>query len=347
MNRVGDVILAARQAASMTQEDLCLSLGITQAALSRYEHNLRVPDEVMCQRIADALGLTTAFLSHSFTLQGAIGADAHMRRQKTTKASDWKRAEARLNLLRMHSSFLLERIPMDASNHVPTFDPDDTSPEDAARMVRAQWKMPLGPVRNLIRWIESAGVVIVEEELGTRRMDGLSQWASNYPVILLNESLPVDRKRLTLAHELGHLVMHTNHVDVDMENQANAFAAEFLMPEHIIKPSLRSLSLSKLVDLKVEWGVSMQAIFERAYRLGKVDIAERQKFYRAMNARGWKVREPAADRLNVESPSLAKSIGERLRSNGLTSGDIAQIVGINQDSPDNWFMPNERALRSV
>jgi len=138
--------------------------------------------------------------------------------------------------------------------------------------------MPIGPVRNVARWIEFAGVFIVEENFGTQRIDGTFQWVGDHGIIFINAALPLDRKRLTLAHELGHLVLHTNDLDADVEKQANNFAAEFLMPEHIIKPQLRSLTLGKLSDLKLERGVSMQEIFEPAYRLGKVSPEERKNF---------------------------------------------------------------------
>jgi Zn-dependent peptidase ImmA (M78 family) len=39
--------------------------------------------------------------------------------------------------------------------------------------------MPIGPVRNLIRWVESAGVIVFEEDFGTPRIDGMSQWAGS------------------------------------------------------------------------------------------------------------------------------------------------------------------------
>ncbi|MFJ5699002.1 helix-turn-helix domain-containing protein [Arthrobacter sp. NPDC093139] len=347
MNGIGDVILAARQAAGITQQELREALGVTQAALSRYENNLRTPDEETLAKLGEALGLSADFLNHSFRLQGAIAADAHMRRQKSTKASDWKRMEARLNLVRMQSSYLFERLPMHAENHVPTFDPDSVGPAEAAAHVRAQWRLPIGPVRNLVRWIESAGVLVIEEDFGTRRMDGLSQWASEYPVILLNATLPTDRKRLTLAHELGHLVLHSNYADLDMEEQANQFAAEFLMPERVISPSLGGISLGKLVDLKREWGVSMQALFERAYRLGKVSTEDRLKFYRAMNARGWKTSEPGSDELAPEQASLAASIGENLHANGLTQDEIAGLVGQASGRNSHAFAPIQRGLRIV
>lgn len=348
MNQIGDVILTSRRAAGMTQEDLADQLGITQAALSRYENNLREPDNDMLERMSRILDVSVPFLTHAFRLQGAIAADAHMRRQKTTKASDWKLAEAKLNLYRMRAAFLLQRVPMTSQNHVPTFDPDDTTPADAARILRAQWKMPIGAVRNLTRWVESAGVIVVEQDFGTHRMDGLSQWASDYPVVMINSALPADRKRLTLAHELGHLVLHNTYIDADVEAQANEFAAELLMPAHIIESEFRNLTPAKLLAMKQVWGVSMQAIYERAYRMGKVSTGDRQRFYRSMNARGWKVNEPGSDRIPPETPELAQSIGEMLVSKaGLSREEAAGLIGHRVADNETVFLSPQKRLRAI
>lgn len=344
---VGDIILVLRRAADITQEELADKLGITQAALSRYENDLREPDGDMLERIGDALGVTADFLRHEFRMHGAIAADAHMRRQKTARPSDWKRVEARLNALRMHSSYLLERVPLRPQNPVIQVDPDERTPEEAATMLRAAWRMPIGPVRKLIRWVESAGILVVAEDFGTHRIDGMSQWAGDHAVIILNAELPTDRKRLTVAHELGHLLMHTNYADLDVEDQANQFAAEFLLPEHVISHQLTNLTLGKLADLKVEWGVSMQAIFERAYRLGRVTAEERQKFYRQMNSRGWKTREPHSDLLPPETPELAASVGRRLDESGLTPQEIRKLVGMTGDHSTPFLALPQRALRVV
>jgi len=330
----------------MTQEELALRLDITQAALSRYENDLRDPDEDMTGRIGEALGVTVEFLGNEFRLQGAIAADAHMRRQKTAKPAEWKRVEARLNALRMHSSYLLERVPLQTQHHVIQVDPDEHSPEQAASMLRAAWRMPIGPVRNLTRWVESAGVIVVEEDFGTHRIDGMSQWAGAHAIVILNAALPTDRKRMTLAHELGHLVLHNQYIDIDAEQQANLFAAEFLMPEHLIAPELRNLTLGKLADLKAEWGVSMQAIFERASALGKANAEDRRKFDRQMSSRGWKVREPKSDLLPPEIPELAGSVGQRLAQSGLTQREVHTLVGTREGHATPFDAP-QRALRAV
>lgn len=347
MSSFGDVILTARRAKGLTHAELIDDLGVTQAALSRYENNLREPDEAMLEKLSKALDVSIGFLTHPFRLQGAIAADAHMRRQKSTKVSDWKIAEARLNLLRMRSAYLFERVPMQTDSYVPTFDPGETSPADAARLTRAQWRLPVGPVRNLTRWLESAGILVVEERLGTRRIDGLSQWAGTFPVIMVNADLPTDRKRLTLAHELGHLVLHATYTDLEPEAQANTFAAELLMPEHVIRPTLCSLTLGRLLDLKLEWGTSMQAILEHAYRLGRVTVDERQRLDKAMNARGWKTTEPGSDRLPSETPELIHLAGDRLRTAGLSDDEIAQLTGARTPDQASPFLRSTHQLHVV
>lgn len=346
MSNLGDLLAIGRKARGLTQAELGSIVGVTQVAINRYESGDRDPDDEMVRALAKALGITERLLRHGDRFQGALAVEAHMRRQKSTKASIWRRVEADLNLLRVHASLLFEEVSLRSEQSVPTFDPEYTSPDDAARFVRAQWRMPIGPVVNLVRWMEAAGCLIFEEDFGTRRIDGLSQWVSDYPVILLNATVPPDRRRLTLAHELGHLTLHTNDTHEDAEGQANAFAAEFLMPEVAIRSELRRRDLGTLLDLKREWGVSMQAIFERAYQLGIASAAERTSFYKAMNVRGWKTNEPGSEAIPSERPQLAPSIGDALRSRGLTDDEIDTLAGY-ADGRGNPFRPVTRHLQAV
>ncbi|OXM51461.1 helix-turn-helix domain-containing protein [Amycolatopsis alba] len=347
MSGIGDVLETLRRARGLTQADLCAKAEITQAALSRYENDQRMPDDDVVNRLAESLGVSARFLTRDHAVRGALAVDAHMRRQRTTKASAWRKLEARLNAYRLHVSVLFEEVSMRAEQSVPTFDPIDTTPEQAALMVRAQWRLPVGPVRHLARWLESAGCVILEEDFGTSRIDGLSQWIGDHPVLLINAAAPVDRKRLTLAHELGHLVLHNGIATEDPEREANEFAAEFLMPSHVIKPDLRPVTLGHLRDMKRVWGVSMQALFERAYSLRQVSAADRTSFYKSMNARGWKTTEPDGDHLAPETPRLVTAIGDTLRAKGLTDEEIAELAGFSDGAVDNPFTRPMRRLQAV
>src|ERR1017187_769609 len=246
MNGLGVVLETARRAKGMTQQELAEIVGIRQAALSRYENETREPDDEVLARIAAALSLTVDFLQHASKVRGAVAVDAHMRRRKTAKPSDWRRLEARLNVYRLHARRIFEDIAVHTEQRLPTFDSQETDPASAARLVRMQWRMPTGPVRSLAQWLEAAGCLVIEEDFHARGVDGLSQWIDECPVILLNIHMPPDRKRLTLAHELGHLCLHSHDVPESVEEEANMFAAEFLMPWEIIRSQLRNLTTAKL-----------------------------------------------------------------------------------------------------
>lgn len=346
MNDLGEGLETARRARGLTQEELAKAAGVTQEAVSRYETGRREPDEEVLQRLADALGLTVPFLRAAGSLRGALAVDVHMRRRATAKPTVWKQLEAQLHLYRLHAKYLFEEVSLYAEQGIPTFDSLDVSPPDAARLVRMQWRMPIGPVRTLTQWMEAAGCVILEEDFGTSRVDGLSQWIGEHPVVLINLRVPTDRKRLTLAHELGHLCLHSTHTSDDIEREANDFAAEFLMPREFIRPQLRNLTLGKLHDLKREYGTSMQAIIERAKDLEMISPSQRTNLYKSLSARGWRTREPLSEEIPDERPRLVRDISEALLAKGFKPSEIAELVGL-KSPENNPFCPPATGLRLV
>ena len=83
-----------------------------------------------------------------------------------------------------------------------------------------------------------------------------------YATIGFNQNHSWHRRRFTIAHEIGHLLLghtHSDHVD-DSHNEAeaNAFAGELLMPTAFIKNDYKKLpNLEKLSKL---YRVSSQAL---------------------------------------------------------------------------------------
>jgi Zn-dependent peptidase ImmA (M78 family)/transcriptional regulator with XRE-family HTH domain len=347
MSYLGEALITARRARGLKQDELAKAAGVTQAALSRYENDLREPDEDVVARLAEALGVTEGFLQTAGRLKGAMAIDAHMRRQATVKPTLWRQLEAKLNMYRVHARHLFEEVSVRSEQRVPTFDVIDVDPSDAARMVRMQWRLPIGPVRSLTQWVEAAGCLVIEEDFGTARIDGLSQWVEEHPVVLLNSRAPTDRKRLTLAHELGHLCLHSAYISDNVELEANRFAGEFLMPADIIRPQIRNLTLGKLADLKREWGVSMQALIERASELGVITSTQRTNLYKSLSAKGWRTREPVSDELPPEHARLPQDIGEALVARGLKPADIANLAGYSRNDSGHPFQPARRPLRAV
>ena len=348
MTSLGDVIITARLARGLTQAELAGMIEVTQPALHRYEHGLRDPEPEILARLARVLGVTEEFLLHAGAVRGAMAVDAHMRRRATEKATTWRRLEAQLNEYRMHASKLFEQVSLQAGQIIPAFDPEGTRAREAARLVRMQWRMPVGPVRDLTGWLEAAGCIVLAEAFGTPRIDGLSQWVDDHPVILLNSQAPTDRQRWTLAHEAGHLSLHASFIGDDPEADADEFAAEFLMPAEMIRPQLRNLTIGRLTDLKRQWGVSMQALVERAHQLGVIPAGQRTSMYKQFSRMGWRTREPISDELPPEQPRLTVTITQALIDRGFTPQDIATLAGFADADHNSMFVPPAaRALRAV
>ena len=93
MSGLGDALVTLRHACGFTQADLADRAGVTQAALSRYESDLRTPEDAVIDALATALGVTSNFLRRAGRVRGAMAVDAHMRRRATAKATVWRRLE--------------------------------------------------------------------------------------------------------------------------------------------------------------------------------------------------------------------------------------------------------------
>ncbi len=92
--------------------------------------------------------------------------------------------------------------------------------------------VPRGPIDNMVELIEENGGIIIHCDFGTDLIDAMSQRIDGLPTLFfVNVNAPADRVRFTLAHELGHMVMHTISVrsDEEMENEADEFAGELFV----------------------------------------------------------------------------------------------------------------------
>lgn len=308
----GGMLRIARQRNGLQQGDAAKRLGVAQATLSRAENGLIEPSEAMIERAVVVYELPHSFFFQSDPIYGApVSVHPMWRKKASVTVRDMDFIVAELNLWVMHIRRLLEAAEIVEGAGVPHLDIEDyEDPERVAGLVRACWKVPPGPIQNLTALVEQAGVIVIHSPLGESAVSGVTFAVPGLPpLVVLNEGLPADRLRFTLAHELGHLVMH-RFPTPNMENEANVFAGALLMPAADIRPYFvgRRVDLALLAALKSEWKVAMQSLLMRARSMGMVLPNQERYLWQQFSTRKMRLHEPPELDFPVEKPSTVGSM---------------------------------------
>lgn len=296
------MMILAREARGLTQGELAAAMNIGQGTLSKYETGFSVdPPDSFIDTLSSNLGYPKEFF---FELERPYGLPPfHYRRRKKLTAKALAKIVADMNIRRLHLKKLLVSFDMKTKGVIPEIDINEyqgkgrgaPSIEDIARQVRAMWMLPRGPISNMIELLEANGGVVIPCDFGTDLIDAMSQRIEGLPVLFfINVNAPADRLRHTLAHELGHMVMHsvTLKSDEDMEDEADEFAGAFLLPADELRPQLRKFDLRQLANLKQYWKVSMGALAVRASRLNLITPYQSKMFWIEMSKLGHRKTEP-------------------------------------------------------
>lgn len=328
----GSRIRLARDVRGVSQADLARQIDMSIALLCRCERDERKLRPAELEGVSTALNFPVRFFEEPCQFVGALG-EVQFRKKSTALAGERRRAVAEMNCGSLLAGKMVEmlRAPkVTLEFQALRLSDCNDSTALAAHSVARGFQLPPGPLRNLTEAVEAAGIYVFVFDMG-EDVFGLSHWAADRPpVICINSRMSGDRYRWTLAHELGHLALHTKGADVAaMERQADEFAAELLMPRDDIYRSLRGLTLQKMRDLKHEWGVSMQALLRRAHELGLMSHYEMSQQFITFSKRGWRKREP--ETLQPEEPRLVAEMRRELALNFRGTAAFAEAVGFPED----------------
>ena len=323
-----------RESRGYSGAQLAKLANIPQPTLSKMENGLAQVDGERLARIAAALEYPVDAFSWTDPVYGFGSAAFYHRKQQTIPQTALRKIQAQVNLTRMRLERLLRSIVIEPQYEVPVLELDEFgTPADVARAMRAFWNIPMGPIANMMTVIEAAGVIIVRSNLESPKISAISlDRVGTYPsIIILNTTLPADRERFTLAHELGHLVMHSAlTTNDDAEAQADQFAAEFLMPANEIRSQLRAMSLERAAQLKTVWRVAMSALFRRAKDLGVIDERRYRSLSVLMSQRGWRKAEPV-EIAHDQPGALAGVLQVHLAEHGYSVDDLSKVVALQPD----------------
>lgn len=358
------MITLARNLVGISQNELTKKIHFTQGKLSKIENSFLKCSEEDIAIIAKTLDFPIDFFYQVDNIYGIGISQLYYRKKKGTTQKELKKYEALFQIKRMQISRLLKSVDI-GDITIKEFPIDEyKSPAEIAHLVRAMWHIPSGPIDNVINIIENNGGVIFSEHVPSSKVDAMSQWVKNStplnmlligdhgedflpPIFFINDSKPMDRIRFSLCHELGHIIMHRTPND-NIEDQANQFAAEFLMPESDIKKSLYNLTFEKLVKLKLHWKVAMSALIYRAKELNCITENQYRYLCMKLSSLGYKLREPQRLDPPIERPKLFYSIMKLyLTDLDYSKDELSKLLLINPDNFDAVYGGSNYGLRLI
>lgn len=329
----GRMLTLARQMRRKSQAELVRDLNgkVAQGTLSKVEHGRFQPDSALVDALAATLRVRRNFFFNPSYLREPMV--SYSRRRQKLSAPDLHAIFSIAEIYRLNLRECFKAIEVDARlPSVPAIDPDAHGREiaDIAAAVRQRWKLPRGPVPDLTKTAEDAGIVVISFDFGTPLMDGFAQHANDGlpPLVFLNAAQPKDRWRFSLAHEIGHLVMHhTPHPEQEVE--ANQFAGAFLMPEAEVMYDFDQPSLPRFCELKAYWGASVQALLYRAWQVGKLTDRQFRYFMTEVSKRGWRKVEPGEPSHFKEEPTTLRWVVEaHLNDLRFSPDELGEVFGL-------------------
>lgn len=326
-----EMLQLARQFRGLSQIALAKGTGITQGFLSKIENGLIEPGADTLNTLSATLSFPQSYFFNQDRVYG-LPISVHAYRKKASVPQKTLDAiQAEMNLRVIHYRKLLRSVDIAQELELPHLDVEqyggDT--EEIASLVRRTWMMPNGPVKNLIDYVERAGVLVFICDFPSGKVDGVTMAVKGMPpCIFLSKNQPADRMRFSLAHELGHLVMH-RQPRPSMEDEANTFAAALLMPRRDIYFELKNASIKSIAALKPVWKVSMAALLVRAATLGAITTTQSSYLWRQLSSMGYRLREPSELEFPQEKAVLTAEVLElHMQELGYTHEEMMNTLGI-------------------
>ena len=299
----GERLKLARMRLGLSLRALSDKLGnrVTAQAIGKYERGEMKPGSEVLGLFAKVLEVTPQYLLSEQVLRLS---DIDFRKRSGTSARHRATIEAAV-IEKLQRYCAIERIIGEASRNfqVPRLNHGVLKKLESAELLavelRKEWELGLDPIPNMTELLEERGIKVLLLEL-PENVPGLtcsvrqSHTNAKLWVIVVNAKHSLERRRLTLAYELGHRVLDPAST-VDYEKAATEFAGTFLVTRDHLRGQLgfdrKALGYNELVQLKHYYGVSAAALL---VRLNRYDIISSQTLRYTFQtfAKGWRKREP-------------------------------------------------------
>jgi Zn-dependent peptidase ImmA (M78 family)/transcriptional regulator with XRE-family HTH domain len=350
---VGQRIRRLRHVAGIGQADFAEMAGIASGSVSKLENGRMPLSQELLGKVAASLRCTPDFLAMPVELAPTTRpwlrayADAPKRTVDQVVDDCTTAMEA---IVGLGLKLMPDAMPLFTGDLM-----DQPAIEDFAVDVRVAAGLSENDVvGNSVRAAERLGCIVLPtpDELG--RHLGISVRADAHtPVICLGrwtaEGTPVpgDRQRFTVAHEIGHLALHSGTgapVTAEeaslIEKQAHAFAGAFLAPGDAMLDALAELggrvTLQTLAKIKQRWGISIKALVTRFQNLGVIDADHARSLFKQISARGWNRNEPVPAGTE-QGIWFLRAIEAATRGYPDPIGTAARRIGLDRSHFERWL----------
>ncbi len=323
-------LTTARLLRGLTQTEIARKLNIIPRTVRGYENGEYDPENI--KELAEILELPVSFFMQEECInlpsQEAISFRAASR--LTVKMKDQARS---LQAIAHQINLWLEERYQLPSVNLPNLSKE--TPSAAATSLRKNWGLGDKPIPNMISLLEKNGIRVFSLSIDSI-VDANCIWFGEQPYIFMNTTKSTERDRFNLAHELGHLVLHSESMrgfedrkDSKIEEkEANEFAAAFLMPESSLAYNIPNfITVDKLIEIKKKWGVSLAALSYRLFSLGKItEWIYTRVLSPEMARKGYRTKEP--DPIPGETSNLLTQVFNLLKEDGLYIDDLSEYLNI-------------------
>ena len=350
---VGLRIRRLRHVAGIGQTDFAEMVGIASGSVSKLENGRMQLSQQLLSEVAASLRCTPDFLSMPLELAPTTRPWLRAYADAPKRAVDQMVDDC---TTAMEAIVGLELKMMDDVLPLFTGDPMDQSAiEDFAVDVRlAAGLHENDVVGNSVRAAERLGCIVLPtpDELG--RHLGISVRVDDHTAMIClgrwtaeGSPVPGDRQRFTVAHEIGHLTLHsavgapvTAEEASLIEKQAHIFAGAFLAPGDAMLDALAELggrvTLQTLSKIKQRWGISIKALVTRFQTLGVIDADHARSLFKQISARGWNKSEPVP--VGTEQAIwFSRAIEAATRGYSDHVGTVARRIGLDRSHFDRWL----------
>jgi len=272
---------------------------VSRQSLYKYEQGIMNPDDALLPYLCQCLQVPPDYFYREFTVN--LGNIFFRKLEKLTATEQKVAIEKTRDFLERYLELeSLLGVHVELHNPLMGKKPKDLiDVEGLALELRNAFNLGHDPFGNVIELLEGLGIRVLELELH-EDFSGMSTWVEGkIPVIVVNKVLDqkLYRKRFTVLHELGHLLLDIQEFpEKEQERLCDAFAGALLLPSASLKEKIgdsrRNLLDRELLMLKQEFGISVRAVLYRAKQAGIISEHEFKEHMIALSKRYGKKDEP-------------------------------------------------------